>query len=81
VHRTESEGKFKSNMETKSIKNRNCKWFGWHLLGVIFVAFGASLLILFPDFFMTQVLKVSVRHKGKADNENNFATKNRMIEF
>lgn len=59
MNQKKSEIKLSLNMETKSIKNKKCRWFGCHLLGVIFVAFGTSLLILFPDFFMTQVLKVS----------------------
>lgn len=45
-------------METKNVKKRK-SCFGWHLMGVIFLAFGASLLIFFPNFFHNQVLKVS----------------------
>lgn len=46
-------------MEIK--KSSRCHWCGymWHIFGVIFLAFGLSLLIFFPDFFHNHLLKVS----------------------
>jgi hypothetical protein len=47
---------------TKNAKGQGkCRCFGWHLISVIFIAFGFSLVIFFPDFFHDQLLKVSHR--------------------
>lgn len=36
-----------------------CRWCGWHLAGVVCIAFGITLLTFFPSFFHNQLLKVS----------------------
>jgi hypothetical protein len=50
---------------TKNAKQGRCRCFGWHLVSVIFIAFGFSLVIFFPEFFNDQLLKVS--HKLDSD--------------
>jgi len=41
----------------KAEKSSNCCGLIWHLFGVVFIAFGISLFIFFPDFFHNQLLK------------------------
>lgn len=46
-------------MEISKTGGRYCRWCGWHVVGVVAIAFGSTLLIFFPDFFLNQLLMVS----------------------